>query len=43
MCRVMKVKMKRRYKNTTDYNHNLPTAPNNFEEKDFMLQNEIVD
>jgi hypothetical protein len=24
----LKVKMKRRYKNTTDSNHNLPIAPN---------------
>jgi len=34
----LKVKMKRRYKNTTDSNHNLPIAPNTLH-RDFHASN----
>ncbi len=34
----LKVKMKRRYKNTTDSNHNLPIAPNTLN-RDFYASN----
>ncbi len=34
----LKVKMKRRYKNTTDSNHNLPIAPNILN-RDFYASN----
>ena len=34
----LKVKMKRRYKNTTDSNHNLPIAPNILD-RDFYASN----
>jgi len=37
-CIIKKVKMKRRYKNTTDSNHNLPIAPNILN-RDFYASN----